>query len=455
MNRQTSFRRLARITGSVLGPVSVGCALLFIGFIYGGTVSNGMGNNNVTLLFRNAAILSTIYYPQFQSEPLGIYWNRPYTPLSDDGPVTRHDPDRSQAGTNLLVAADGMKADLVSMTGEVLHSWSRSFEEVWPDPNHVPDFRPDLNISWRRVHLYPNGDILVVYSSPDLTPYGLGLVKLDKDSNVVWRFSGNVHHDIAVDPDGRIYVPIQEIATKRYNTHVSFQTPYLGEGVAVLDENGNLVRKVQLLDAIIRSDRRSLMSTLFLKSLQGDFIHLNTVQYIDADLAKRFPFAKAGQLLLSMREMNTIAILDMETEQIVWSMAGLFHRQHEPQLLPNGNILIYDNRGHGEASEGPTRILEFDPLTQAVVWKYAGTVEDPLSNPAWGSQQRLPNGNTMIVDSINGRVLEVTPNKDVVWQYRVTARRTHEGATYIPVITDMVRFPPGTLDFLEETRPSG
>ena len=455
INLEVSFGRVARMTASVFGAAAFVGALLFLGLMAGGILSTRAGNNKVTLLFRNAAILSTLYYPQFPGGPLGYHWNRPFTSLSKDGPVTRYDPDRSYAGANLLVTAEGTKAALVSMTGDVLHSWSRSFEEVWPDTSHIPGFRPDLNFYWRRVHLYPNGDILAIYESPDLTPYGLGLAKLDKNSNVVWKVAGGFHHDLTVGPDGRIYVLFQEISDKPYMDRAAFKTPYLSEGVAVLDRNGKLVRKVHLLDAVAGSDRFPLLNTLFLQSLEGDFIHMNTVQYIDAALANRFPFAKPGQLLVSMREMNTIAILDIRTEQIVWSMAGLFHHQHEPQFLPNGNVLVFDNLGHRGAGEGATRILEFDPLTQALVWKYTGTVEDPLESPFYGSQQRFPNGNTMIVEAMNGRVLEVTPDKDVVWQYRVTARRTHLGVTYIPVITDMVRYAPGTLEFLAAARPPG
>src|SRR5260370_508482 len=53
-------------------------------------------------------------------------------------------------------------------------------------------------------------------------------------------------------------------------------------------------------------------------------------------------------------------------------------RQHDPDILPNGHILVYDNLGgmvDGDRPEGRSRILEIDPMTQKIVWKYEGGPE--------------------------------------------------------------------------------
>ena len=34
-----------------------------------------------------------------------------------------------------------------------------------------------------------------------------------------------------------------------------------------------------------------------------------------------------------------------------------------------------------------------------------------------GAAQRLPNGNTLITESERGRVFEVTPQKEIVWEF--------------------------------------
>jgi len=60
-------------------------------------------------------------------------------------------------------------------------------------------------------------------------------------------------------------------------------------------------------------------------------------------MAEQFPFLEKGQVLISMREIDTIAVVDLDKEQVVWATHGSWHRQHDPDFLPNGNLLIFDN----------------------------------------------------------------------------------------------------------------
>ena len=454
---------VTRVMGLAVRGLAMICfigAIFLVGFVSGGTIAARKDNAPLNYLFRLTGMMSLLYSTNLEIGPLGVHWNPPFTPLEKNRPITHYEPGRSYPGVNLLLTGTSTGATLVAMDGTELHRWSRRFDDVWPEPLHIPGYEPGLNMYWRRAHLFPNGDILVIFESPDLTPYGLGLAKLDKDSNVLWKFSQNIHHDISVAPDGRIFVLFQEIGDVRYIDRRALRagvgrTPYLKEGVAILDSAGNLIKKVYLMDALMNSDFFPLFQTMFFESLQGDFTHMNTVQYIDEPLAKGVAFAKAGQVLVSMREMNSIAVLDLDEERVVWSMTGLFQRQHDPQLLPNGHILVFDNFGNTGPGEGATRVREIDPTTQTVKWEYKGTKDDPLQSLYFGSEQRLPNGNTMIVESMNGRVIEVTPGGDVVWQYRVAETRTHEGIEYVPVINDMVRFNPNDLKFLENESSSG
>ena len=64
-------------------------------------------------------------------------------------------------------------------------------------------------------------------------------------------------------------------------------------------------------------------------------------------------------------------------------MTGPFVRQHDPDFLPNGNLLVYDNRG-GDPACGGSRILEIEPATQKMVWRYDGCGETPFPQPRAG-----------------------------------------------------------------------
>jgi len=111
-----------------------------------------------------------------------------------------------------------------------------------------------------------------------------------------------------------------------------------------------------------------------------------------------------------------------------------------PRGLPGeGNILLFDNggwAGYGAPNPGaPTgyhnalrdssRVLEIDPVTLEVEWQYSA-VEAGFPPVVEGykfysgfvsSVQRLPNGNTLITEGTDGRLIEVTKDHQIVWEY--------------------------------------
>jgi hypothetical protein len=80
-----------------------------------------------------------------------------------------------------------------------------------------------------------------------------------------------------------------------------------------------------------------------------------------------------------------------------------------------------------------SRVVEFDTTTQEIVWSYAGNDKHPLDSPIRSGQQRLPNGNTLIIESDGGRLLEVTRQGEIVWEY-INPVRGGGANKLIPVI---------------------
>lgn len=115
-------------------------------------------------------------------------------------------------------------------------------------------------------------------------------------------------------------------------------------------------------------------------------------------------------------------LIDIEEEKAVWAMAGLWKYQHDPSVLDNGNILLFDNFGD-EVPFGDSRVIEIDPADSAIVWRYRGTKERPLFTELRGATERLPNGNTLIVESFAGRAIEVTNDGEVVWEFLTPYRQ--------------------------------
>ena len=105
-------------------------------------------------------------------------------------------------------------------------------------------------------------------------------------------------------------------------------------------------------------------------------------------------------------------------------------------------MLLFDNRGRGTASA----VLELDPLTGETVWAYEGNPDNGFFTETCGSNQRLPNGNTLISESDSGRAFEVTADKQIVWEYYNPARAGEENEL-IATLFDVARlaedFPTG------------
>ncbi len=98
---------------------------------------------------------------------------------------------------------------------------------------------------------------------------------------------------------------------------------------------------------------------------------------------------------------------------MVWAARGLWRLQHDPEFLKNGHLLLYDNAGSNKGC----RVLEYDPVTQAIPWAYANENATPFRAEFRGMKQRLRNGNTLITDPDHLRMFEVTAGKELVWEY--------------------------------------
>jgi hypothetical protein len=270
---------------------------------------------------------------------------------------------------------------------------------------------------------------------------------MDRDSKLLWRYSGHAHHAVDVGPDGRIYTLTERIEARRL-PGVPLQPPFLHDRLVVLSPAGEVLKEVSILEAFRDSDYRDALR-LLPQPFKGDVTRTNDVEVISEEIAALHPFLSAGQVLISLPRINTVAVLDPERGTIVWALRGPWQFPHDPDFLANGNMLIFDSRGHLGAG-GRSRVVEFDPRTLATVWTYAGQPDRPLDGPIRSGQQRLPTGNTLIWESDGGRILEVTPALEVVWEYRNPQRGGANGEL-VAIVGGVRRIDPATLDFLELT----
>jgi hypothetical protein len=362
--------------------------------------------------------------------------------------VTSYEPGDALNGYTLYTSGEGQRAVLISMTGDILHEWHLPFSAIWDDTASVKSPRPDAMIHYNRAHLYPNGDLLAIYEALGDTPWGYGLAKMDKHSRLIWKYLEGAHHDLDVGPDGNIYVLTHEIRNTIIDKWRQLKPPRVDDFVVVLSPDGEVLKKVSVLDALVASPYARMVNTVAWYS-KDDYLHANAIDVVDQEGAARLAGMSGHQVLVSLRELGAIGLLDLDREVFTWAARGPWLGQHDPDLLPNGNILLFDNFGHYGAG-GNSRVIEFNPKTYEIVWSYTGDDERPFYSALRSDQERLSNGNTLITESDGGRLFEVTRDGEIVWEY-VNPVRGGDADEFIPIVSWGQRIDPAKLDreFLE------
>ncbi|REK19379.1 MAG: hypothetical protein DWQ37_00840 [Planctomycetota bacterium] len=371
-----------------------------------------------------------------------LLWNVART---DARGLRKYDPRQSAGGYTLYSAADSPSAILLDERGDELHRWTMPLSRACPNAP-VSRWVADRGILVRRTQLFPNGDLMALYDTPQFTPSGCGLVRMDCDSEVIWAFDEPAHHDFAVDPAGNTWVLTNAIRRTAHPQWQELELPIIEEFVVKLDPQGHPVQRMSLFD-LLGSSRfhRPLVS---LANQLGDVLHSNTVNLAGEKFAAHHPDVSHGDLIVCLRNLNLVVAINPDRAAIVWAVAGPWRRPHDPDPLDNGHLLVFDNCYAGGSVEG-SRVVEVDPRDASIVWAFTGTGDDRLYSQIRSSQQRLPGGNVLITESDFGRILEVTRDGQVVWEYVHPGRGTRDGQTLIPVICGAQRYDPQQLDFLD------
>jgi hypothetical protein len=153
----------------------------------------------------------------------------------------------------------------------------------------------------------------------------------------------------------------------------------------------------------------------------------------DFDHPNGLGFDRDGNYIVSFRHLSQVMKIDAVTGETIWRLGGLrnqftflndplngFSAQHSPRILPNGNLLLYDNGTSHQPQESRAveYVLDLASRTATLVWEFRHV--PPIYTPAVGGAQRLKNGNTLVGFGFAGRATEVRPNGSIAWEANVT-----------------------------------
>ena len=328
----------------------------------------------------------------------------------DKTSVTVYDRQTSCKGVNIYTFKD--TTYLVDMKGEILHTWNLKQSDDYG--------------GFYCVELLKNGDLLAIIGD------GKGFIKLGWDSRIIWETNIYGHHDLYVKPNGDIYVLA---STSDIVFFMGLPLPIRDDHIVVLTSEGEIKDRIPLYPAFKKHLRFRDVISIYTQAIELDntlkiimhkivgkelfekigslwFSHVNTVEIINKDING---VCKKGDILVSSRDMSLIGILNVEKSQFVWTWGpGFVCGQHQPTLLDNGNIMLLDN---GWKKRNYSRIIELDPVTKEIEWEYKADPKENFFTFGRGSNQRLPNQNTLVTDTCSGRVFEITKDGRIVWEF--------------------------------------
>ncbi len=343
---------------------------------------------------------------------------------------------------------------LIDMNGNVVHRWKVA---------------PYFN---KRCRLRPDGHLL--YVGPDKT-----IIEYDWDGKVVWTHEGiGSMNDMRWLPNNNrlllAHDPLPEEFQKQVkDVEIAPWWPLRKRGSEEKQLSGDIYEVTPDKKVVWEWHAYNHLDLNRYSPLtpEGDWLHMNSIaplpenKWYDAG-DERF---KPGNIIVNPRNINTLYIVDKETKEIVWQWThkykgGLAHC-HEPEMIEKGlpgagNIILFDNSlfPRHRTHTGQTFIIELDPVTKEIVWKYEteGYANIKFFSKTMGSQKRLPNGNTFIAEDNTGRLFQVKPDGEIVWEYvnrGGTTRPFPVAYDYCPQLRELARpteyavTPPNNLEW--------
>ena len=314
-----------------------------------------------------------------------IYWDQDWA----SGCYTLYAP---QTGNGLV--------KLISINGETVREWKLPVrpgrDAVILDigyPYNTKGGRSNGNLGYNGSHkksmdLYPAWDIWHGGHFMEVTPKG----------DIVWEHEDPYHHHDAqwLENGNLLYAVAEE---------VEFASP-IG---SVLSDR---IKEVNLIGEVVW------------EWCVSEHIHPHIYKTHECFNTDHWPMVngihqtETGLILLSLRTTSGIIAVDKETKEIVWNLKyPLVAQQHDPSLTEDGYVLCFDNGNIRPNSIHHSRIVEYDIVAEELVWEYKDPMPPAFFSPYMGSVEKLWNGSYSFCESAFGRIFEVNPKGELMWEY--------------------------------------
>lgn len=375
------------------------------------------------------------------------------------------DPEQIQPGLTLVSKnwksfkwRQGLK--LIGRDGRTVHEWPVDLERVFPDSAIAEAERagrPVPEHPLHGAHLFPDGDVL-------LNIEYVGTARLDACGRVLWRLPAGNHHSIHRGDDGSFWTPAATGEPRRTSPGhpdglPGLVRPMYQDQVLQLSEDGAILQRFNVLDLLYANGlERQIVKAR--RSYSEDPTHLNDVEPLPAAMADEYPLFDAGDVLVSLRNLDLVLVFDPKTERVKWHESHPFIAQHDPDFVEGGWIGVFDNNTDGTSRGtmlGGSRIVAIQPHTDSMRVLYPSSKAEPFYTDIMGKWQMLANGNLLLTEARAGRIVEVAPDGSTVWEWfgephgeERTAEIT-EGTRYGITLQDVASWPCSKIDAVKSS----
>jgi hypothetical protein len=352
---------------------------------------------------------------------------------------------------------------LINMNNTVVHSWTHTKNGGYS------------------AYLLSDGSVLRTAAASNASLGGGGAAgvvqKVSWNGSLLWEYTYSSssyisHHDIEPMPNGNVLILAWEVKTAAQcvaaglNRSVSLYMDHIIEVQPSGSTGGTIVWQWHAWNHLVQDYNSSLSNYgvvgdhpelldinmgVSASTGGGDWMHLNSVKYDSA----------RDQIVVSSHTLDEIYVIDHSTTTTEsaahaggksgkggdilyrwgnpsnYDMSGTsyFSVVHcatwVPYNCPGAGHIMAFNNGYVTESSGTSTIVEISPPSDDAgsYIRTNGAAFGP-STPTWsytlasnayayhlGGCQRLPNGNTLVVSSIKGKLFEVDANGTTVWSY--------------------------------------
>jgi hypothetical protein len=358
--------------------------------------------------------------------------------------VTWYDPARAWNGFVLFPGSDN-QTHLIDMTGKEVQRWHYEGFPSWPIPLDRAGGQPGhLLVQLERQQT------LAEEANPGNGLVNASVAEVDWNGKVQWRYGSqqqpvHQHHEIQRLSNGNTLV-LGAVLRQLPDYHY----PIIDNSIEEITPLGKKVWSWSVADHLDELGFSNAQLAMIRDSHDADFLHMNTAAPLGPNHwfdqgDKRFA---PDNILFNSRNANVAVIVDRHTGKVVWRIGPDYPALKLDTALPRpldqmigehdvhmiaaglpgaGNVLIFDNQGNAgfpptrQGFFSASRVIEVNPQTKQIVWEYtaekSGQAISTFYSAYISNAQRLPNGNTLINEGQSGRLFQVTPQGQVVWEY--------------------------------------